>query len=264
VTPDAAEALRSFAAMAGMFEPEMALAFIRVMGSSQSRLAEALISAFRVDVELPSMASGTGFSKRTDEMITVVQEFLPLIVDAANALFKRHMVRVSYELWRPDDERAAVTHERTVGFADIVGSTETVRAASAASLAVAVRQFEERVWALITEAGGRVVKLIGDEAMFVIERPERACEVALRLVEASPQPVRVGLAHGTVVSLYGDYYGETVNLAARLVSAAERSTVAVSKSVRERAGASFTFDPLPEQELKGFGDPVVFYRASRR
>jgi class 3 adenylate cyclase len=264
VTPDAAEAFRFFAGIAGMLEPEMALAFVRVMGSSQSRLAEALISAFRVDVELPSMASGTGFAKRTDEMMTVVQEVLPQLVEAANAVFKRHMVRVSYELWRPDDERAAVTHERTVGFADIVGSTETVRAASAAALAVAVRQFEERVWELVADAGGRVVKLIGDEAMFVVDEAAAAVEIALRLVEASPQPVRVGLAHGTVVALYGDFYGETVNLAARLVGAADASTVAVSESVREQAGDHFAFDALPARELKGFGDPVVFYRARRR
>jgi len=174
------------------------------------------------------------------------------------------MVRVSYEIWRPDDERSAVTHERTVGFADIVGSTETVRGASAAALAVAVRQFEERVWELVTDAGGRVVKLIGDEAMFVVETPARAVEVALRLVEASPQPVRVGLAHGTVVALYGDYYGETVNLAARLVNAADPSTVAVSQSLRDHAGDGFAFEALPARELKGFGDPVVFYRARRR
>jgi adenylate cyclase len=210
------------------------------------------------------MASGTGFAKRTDEMMTVVQEVLPQLVEAANAVFKRHMVRVSYELWRPDDERAAVTHERTVGFADIVGSTETVRAASAAALAVAVRQFEERVWELVADAGGRVVKLIGDEAMFVVDEAAAAVEIALRLVEASPQPVRVGLAHGTVVALYGDFYGETVNLAARLVGAADASTVAVSESVREQAGDHFAFDALPARELKGFGDPVVFYRARRR
>src|SRR2546423_906065 len=84
----------------------------------------------------------------------------------------------------------------------------------------------------------------------------RACDVALRLVDTSPQPVRVGLAHGTVVALYGDYYGETVNLAARLVNAADPSTVAVSQSLRERAGDAFDFEALPARELKGFGDPV--------
>jgi class 3 adenylate cyclase len=264
VTPDAAEAIRFFAGMAGVFDFETSFAFVRVLGSSMSRIAEALISTFRVDIELPSMASGTGFAKRTDEMVTFVQELFPVLVDAANALFKRHMVRVSYEVWRPDDERAAVTHTRTVGFADIVGSTETVRAASPAALGVAVRQFEERIWELVNDAGGRVVKLIGDEAMFVINEPGRAVEVALLLGEASPQPVRVGLAHGTVVAMYGDYYGETVNLAARLVNAADPSTVAVSQSVRDRAGDAYVFEALPARELKGFGDPVVFYGARRR
>jgi len=264
VTPDAADAIRFFSAMAGLFESETAYAFTRVVGSSASRLAEALISAFRVDVELPGVTSGTGFAKRTEEMMDVVQQVLPLLLDAVNAVFRRHMVRVSYQLWMPDDQRAAVTHERTVGFADIVGSTETVRAASPAALAIAVRQFEERVWELVTDAGGRVVKLIGDEAMFVIEDPAAACDVALRLVEASPQPVRVGLAHGTVVAVYGDYYGETVNLAARLVAAADPSTVAVSDSLHAEAGDGFTFHALPARELKGFGEPVVFYRATRR
>jgi class 3 adenylate cyclase len=108
------------------------------------------------------------------------------------------------------------------------------------------------------------VKLIGDEAMFVIEDPARACDVALGLIDTSPHAVRVGLAHGTVVALYGDYYGETVNLAARLVAAAEPSTVAVSDSVRRLAGDAFTFAALPARSLKGFGDPVVFHQASRR
>jgi class 3 adenylate cyclase len=65
------------------------------------------------------------------------------------------------------------------------------------------------------------------------------------------------------VSLYGDYYGETVNLAARLVDAAEASTIAVSASVRERSNDALTFEALPEQTLKGFGE-LVFYRVSRR
>jgi adenylate cyclase len=155
-----------------------------------------------------------------------------------------------------------VTHQRAVGFADLVSSTETVRAASPRELAVKVREFEARVWDLVTDADGRVVKLIGDEAMFVIEDPVRACQAALDLIAVSPDPVRVGLAYGTVVALYGDYYGETVNLAARLVGAAEASTLAVSQAVRDRAGGAFGFEALPERELKGFGD-VIFYRAGR-
>ena len=265
VTPDAAAALRLLVMMGGWLKPETALALARVMGSSSSRLAEALISAFRVEIELPSLAPGTPtWAAQGEGIITAGRDLLPLFVDATNAVFRRHMVLASYQLWSPDEERAAVTHERTVGFADLVGSTEVVRASSAAALAVTVREFEELVWDLVTNAGGRVVKLIGDEAMFVIEDPAQACAVALDLLDASPNPVRVGLAHGTVVALYGDYYGETVNLAARLVAVADPSTVAVSDSVRQRAGDTFSFAALPERSLKGFGDLVVFHQAGRR
>jgi class 3 adenylate cyclase len=264
VTPDIAAAMRFLIGMAGLFKAETSFAMARVMGSTSSRLAEALISAFRVDVELPNIASGADVFGRIHDTIDAGQALLPMFEAAWNAIFRRHMVLVSYQMWAPDESRATVTHERSVGFADLVSSTETVRSATPAELAVLVREFEARISELVTGAGGRVVKLIGDEAMFVIEDPVAACDVALRFIGASPQPVRVGLAHGTVVALYGDYYGETVNLAARLVAAAEPSTVAASGSVRNRAGDEFAFDALPEQELKGFGEPVVFYRASRR
>jgi class 3 adenylate cyclase len=85
----------------------------------------------------------------------------------------------------------------------------------------------------------------------------------LGLVEASPHPVRVGLAHGPVVGLYGDYYGETVNLAARLVRAATPSTLLVSETVRDRAGAAFTFQPLGPLVQKGFAEPTPVYRVQR-
>ena len=59
-----------------------------------------------------------------------------------------------------------------------------------------MREFEGLVWELVTGAGGRVVKLIGDEAMFVIEDAAAACDVATRLVDSAPQPVRVGWPKG--------------------------------------------------------------------
>lgn len=264
VTPDIAEALRILDTMAGLFRQETALALARVMGSTSSRMSEALISAFRVDVELPNAVSAPEVSQRIEGTIEAGRELLPLFIDALNAVFRRHMVLTSYQIWSPDSSYAAVTHERTVGFADLVSSTEAVRAATPAELAVMVREFEERIWQLVTDASGRLVKLIGDEAMFVIEDPTAACDVAAQLIDTSPQPVRVGLAYGTVVALYGDYYGETVNLAARLVTATEAATVAASESVKRQAGKGFTFEALPEQELKGFGEPVTFYRATRR
>jgi class 3 adenylate cyclase len=258
VAPDTAETLALLAGMAALFKPESAFALARVMGSSMARLAEALIGIFRVDIELPERATGSSASAQMDGMVVAVRELLPGFIDAVSAVFRRHMVLASYQLWSPDEDRSAVTHERTVGFADLVSSTEVVRASSVAALGVNVRDFEELVWDLVTDAGGRLVKLIGDEAMFVIEDPQRACHVALDLVERSPHPIRVGLAHGTVAALYGDYYGATVNLAARLVGVADASSVLVSESVRQLAAPdlSLSFDDSGRHSLKGFDESV--------
>ena len=259
VTPDAAEAIQLLVAISTLVTEDSALAVARVVGSSAARLAEALAGALRLGVEVPSLESGSTYSQVVEEYSTAGRDLLPSFLEAVNAVFRRHLVLVSYQMWSTDEERAAVTLQRTVGFADVVGSTELVRAGSVATLARMVRQFEEQVWDLVTRAGGRVVKLIGDEAMFVVEDPAAACRVALELIDRSVHPVRVGLAHGAVLGLFGDYYGETVNLAARLVAVAQPSSALVSDSVRRAAGDAFTFELQPNQPLKGFTEPVRMY-----
>jgi class 3 adenylate cyclase len=263
VTPDAAAALRLIAAMTTPLGEDVVLALARVVGSSVARMTEALSGAFRVGIEVPQRMTGVAYPQVVDDYTTVVRDLLPAFLEALEAVFRRHLVVVSYQLWSTDEDRAAVTLERTVGFADLVGSTDVLHTQSVKEMADMVRQFEEQAWDLVSRAGGRVVKLIGDEAMFVIEDPGRACDVGLGLVEASPNPVRVGLAHGPVVGLYGDYYGETVNLAARLVRAATPSTLLVSQTVRDRTDAAFTFQTLGPRVLKGFADPVAVYGVQR-
>jgi class 3 adenylate cyclase len=259
VTPDTAEALRLLVALSGLVTEESALALARVIGSSSARVAEALAGALRLGVEVPNLEAGNTYFQVVEQYSTAGHDLLPSFLQAVNAVFRRHLVLVSYQLWSTDEEHAAVTLQRTVGFADVVGSTELVRAGSVATMARMVRQFEEQVWDLVTRAGGRVVKLIGDEAMFVVEDPSAACQVALDVIDRSRYPVRVGLAHGPVVGLFGDYYGETVNLAARLVGVAQPSRALVSDSVRRAVGDAFQFEPQPKQPLKGFTEPMRAY-----
>ena len=79
---------------------------------------------------------------------------------------------------------------------------------------------------------GRVVKMVGDEVLFVTDRPADAAEIALRLTsparagEGLPA-LRVGMAAGRVLSRFGDVYGPVVNLAARLTSLARPGTALV-------------------------------------
>jgi len=263
VSPDAAEAVRLIAAMTELLGEDVVLALARTIGSSLARMTEALTGAFRVGIEVPHRVSGTPYPQVVDDYTVLVRDLLPFFLEAVDALFRRHLVAVSYQIWSTDEEHAAVTLDRTVGFADLVGSTEVLRTLSVKEMAEMVRHFEEQAWDLVSRAGGRVVKLIGDEAMFVVDDPVRACDVGLDLVDASPHPVRVGLAHGPVVELYGDYYGETVNLAARLVRSATPSSLLVSQTVRDSARPSLTFPPLDPLVLKGFAEPVPVYGVER-
>ncbi len=70
--------------------------------------------------------------------------------------------------------------------------------------------------------GGRIVKFIGDEVMWVSSTPELLAKVAVDLVEhprarEAGLQVRAGLGYGQVLAIGGDYFGNPVNLAARLV-----------------------------------------------
>lgn len=259
VTPEMAEALRFLAGFAEWVGEEAVLGLARVVGASVSRMSEALSNMTRVGVEVPQRMAGTPYTEVVRDYTTVAREALPGLLETVGAIFRRHLVLVSYQTWSIDDERTAVTLDRTVGFADLVGSTQAVSLLSVREVAGMVDGFERLTWDVVTNAGGRMVKLIGDEAMFVHHDAAAACRIAEELVEKSPQAIRVGLARGAVVALHGDYYGPTVNLAARLVGAASPSSVLVSDTVQS-ADPGCAFEPVEVGSLKGFSAPVRGFR----
>ena len=124
-----------------------------------------------------------------------------------------------------------------VGFADLVGFTALAQQVSDEELAEVVDQFERLAYDVVVAGGGRVVKMIGDEVMFLVDDPVCAAEIALGLADASHDAaelsdVRVGMAIGPVIEREGDAFGVTVNLASRATSIAYPGTVVVSPELR--------------------------------
>jgi adenylate cyclase len=225
-----------------------------------ARLAEVLVATFRLRFELPRRAAGTGDYEVVQEYSDVAQRLLPVFVGMLDALLRRQIVAVAERMWSTDDEQTAVTLPRTVGFADLVGYTEASASMSVGELSSVLAEFDERVANVVQRGNGQVIKTIGDEAMFVTESPLDACRIALTLVEEFGHgrlpPVRIGLAAGEVLSIFGDVYVPDVNLAARLVAETDPSTVLVSEQVYSDAADMFRFESLPPLALKGFADPV--------
>jgi len=149
-----------------------------------------------------------------------------------------------------------------VGFADMVGFTLLSQHLSDDELAAVVRRFEEISHDIVTSEGGRVVKMIGDEVMFVVDSITEAARVGLALADAYADDdllsdVRVGLACGPVLLRDGDYFGPTVNLAHRIVNIANPGTVLMSDdfqaALQIEAPEQFSARPLRPRLLKDLG-----------
>ncbi len=247
---------------------DTALQLARVIGSSVALLAEALVDAFRVRVEMPARNAGRPYSEVVEAYASAAPGQLSELTEALGVVLRTHMVTVARSRWALDESQVTVTRERTVGFADVVGYTNTARFLSPSELADAISRFESVVAEAVNRRGGRVVKLIGDEAMFVVEDQQQACELALELTTAlgadeQPLTVRIGLASGQIVAHHGDYYGDVVNLAARLVKVAEPGEVLVSRSVAEKLSGTIGMEEVQTPALKGYDRSVPAFRLRR-
>ena len=165
-------------------------------------------------------------------------------------------------------ERARTVTPPAIAFLDLTGYTrlteeqgDEVAAELASTLAGLVQRESQR-------RGGRPVKWLGDGVMFHFPDPGQAVLCGIEMVEQAPASglpqAHVGVNAGPVVFRDGDYFGRTVNVAARIAGRAGPSEVLVSQDVVELAGADgLRFEEIGPVELKGVTHPVVLHRALR-
>ena len=158
------------------------------------------------------------------------------------------------------DDPHSTQHELAVGFFDLVGYTALSQELDDDELGRLVERFEALTHDTIAQLGGRVVKTIGDEVMFVSELPELAGAIALRLTEQTSDDAllpnaRAGIAYGSVVAREGDYYGPVVNLAHRLVEVAYPGTVLASDELHDAIAEdpSFRWGRSKDRKIRDIG-----------
>jgi adenylate cyclase len=114
--------------------------------------------------------------------------------------------------------------------------------------------------------GGQAVKWLGDGVMFHFPDAANAVRSALDLVarttDAVRVPARVGVNAGPVVFQEGDYFGRTVNVAARIADYARPREVLVSQEALDAGGhEGVEFELIGDISLKGLRAPVTLHRA---
>ena len=133
----------------------------------------------------------------------------------------------------------------TILFADVSGSTKLYEAAGDAAALEAISACLAAARVATEASGGRVVKTIGDEVMCIFPEPNAAANAAAEMhakVDALPRVagmklgVHIGLHHGPVLERDDDVFGDTVNVASRLVAQAKKGEIILSADTAGRLG----------------------------
>ena len=155
-------------------------------------------------------------------------------------------------------------------FADIAGFTALTEAHGDEDAAALASDFCAAVKAELPACDGAHVKSIGDALMLRIPDPAEAVRLGLRitgeLMRAHGSPaIRVGLHHGPAVEREGDFYGATVNLAARVAAAAVGGEVLLTAPTAALASAleGVVYESRGRQELRNIREPVELVAAVR-
>ena len=241
---------------AGVADEEVVVQLTRVVGSSMARVAEAQLSVLE---ERMAVAKLSG-----DEAVELALALMNVVADDWQQLFAyahlRHLQAAARRAPFIQEGDAPAAKVMAVGFADLVGFTVLSQQLDAHDLAAVVDRFEALSYDTIASFGGRVVKMIGDEVMFVADDVASAARLGLELSERygddeSLSDVRVGMAHGPVLPHEGDYFGPTVNLASRIVNIAYAGSVVVSDEMYNalEGDEEFGWKPIRPRRLKGIG-----------
>ncbi|MCW3764861.1 MULTISPECIES: adenylate/guanylate cyclase domain-containing protein [Paenarthrobacter] len=265
---------------AGLLTEEAAISITRSIGQMTDRMV-----VWQIEALVEDMVQEQGISDAVARKQLVGQ--LPALVDSLeeilvysyrrqlNAGVQRLAVRAeaglqaSEEGREGDEDDSPLPLARAVGFADLVSYTSLSRRMNEKTLAQMVQRFENKCAEIISIGGGRLVKTVGDEVLYIAETPAAGAEISLALAQAFTEDeilpqARVSMVWGRILSRLGDIYGPTVNLAARLTSLAQPGTVLVDAMTAAALGQDERFVLIPQasENVRGFGEihPVMLAR----
>ena len=158
---------------------------------------------------------------------------------------------------------------QTFLFADLAGYTALTEVHGDEEAVRLIDDYCNEVRSLLRVFDAHEVKSIGDALLVRVPRPDAAVRLGLRATSEVGSrhgfpAVRVGMHHGPAIERDGDYFGRTINIAARVAALASAGEVLVTEEVATAAGEieSVRFIDRGGHPLKGIDEPVGIYLAS--
>jgi adenylate cyclase len=250
--------------------------WLRVCGDSLRRIAETETAWWNSEVEMAMLESGMTEAEMLQAQADLGSRIAPLTEQALVAIYhgqQEHAWTQGFVgLVEGALERAGLfsrlVRPPAVCFLDITGYTRLTEERGDKAAAEVATRLATLVRRSAQEHGGTPVKWLGDGVMFYFREPAAAVLAALQMVEVVVRqglpPAHVGIHAGPVVFQDGDYFGRTVNLAARIGEYARPGEVLVSQEVVDAAGAApVSFVEIGPVELKGIPGALRLHTARR-
>ncbi len=247
---------------------------LRVYGDSLRRIAEAEAEWWRSEVQHQIMVQGGTARDLADRSGEVSPRLSEASDRALRAIYhgqQRHVWMVNIvDGFATGLEHAGFQKREAIDpamcFLDLTGYTALTQERGDVAAAAMAERLSRIVQRISVQHGGRPVKWLGDGVMFHFPNPASGSPAALEMVEALAEaglpPAHVGLDCGPVVIQEGDFYGQTVNTAARIGDYARPGEVLVSRSVVGASiGAPVEFDEIGPVELKGLSGLIDLFAA---
>jgi adenylate cyclase len=249
---------------------------LRVYAESMRRIAETETEAYRTEVVEPLLATEMSAGEVMETQAAFGSELGPLIERAVLAIYhgqqEHTWVKGAVEWVESGLERAGL-YDRpfmppAVSFLDLTGYTRLTEERGDEAAADLASRLRTMVRQASIEQGGEVIKWLGDGVMSYFPDPASGVSSGLEMVERAESqslpPARVGIHAGPVIFQEGDYFGRTVNLAARIADHASPGQVVVSQEVVDAIPEEgLGFSEIGPVELKGVEGSVRLYSAHR-
>ncbi|HET9853044.1 MAG TPA: adenylate/guanylate cyclase domain-containing protein [Candidatus Limnocylindrales bacterium] len=250
---------------------------LRAAGESARRLAEIQSEWWMTDILQPIFASGGGATEVTERTGDFADAYGAVDDAMILGLYHGHQAHTwmknifeGFEavltragLYAPSDRPPAIC------FLDLSGYTRLTEERGDAAAADLAGRLSKLVQRTSVQHGGKPVKWLGDGVMFHFREPGPGVLAALEMVEGARDenlpPAHVGLHAGPVIFQDGDYFGRTVNTAARIADYARQGEVLVSDEVVTASPGleGVRFEAIGPVELKGITETIPLNVARR-
>ncbi len=254
----------------GVVDDTEVLRLARLMGASSSRLVEAQLEVIDELLTRPSENDASDPRRVDPDVLSTTSgaETIDMLETALVYVWRRHLLAALGRRVQVAEEQT----EQAVGFVDLSAFSRVTKKATNATITKIIDAFESAAFDVVSTHHGRVVKLIGDEVMFVSRTVDDAVSIGLDMIaRLAPMPfmpdVHCGIAWGSTVTVGGDVFGPTVNLASRLTDVARRGTIVLPT---EQAGELLARNDIGMRrirrtyDLKGVGrTSIVAIRPKR-